>query len=212
MQKAIIELHYLPSIQYFTKLLRYSVIVLEQEENFQKGTYRNRCILASANGPLLLSIPLDKGKNQQQNIRQVSISYQAPWQKQHWKSIQSAYGRSPFFEYYADEFQPFYQQHYSTLFEWNLQLLEKLIELLQLPVQLEYSSAFSLLPPPDCVDLRNNIQAKSSRQKEDPHFFARPYPQAFLEKSGFLPNLSILDLLFCAGPQAIQILEESIVE
>ncbi len=208
MPQALIELHYLPSIQYFCKLLQYPQMEIEQEENYQKGSYRNRCRLAAANGPLTLSIPLDRGKNERQNIREVKINYRQDWQAQHWRSIQSAYGKSPFFEHYVEELAPFYQQPIEQLFAWNRALLECFIELLGLSVQLEWSTQYQTTLAPDQVDLRNTIQARPSRQVADPHFQALPYPQVFLEKSGFLPNLSILDLLFCMGPQATFHLEE----
>jgi len=214
MQKALLELHYWPCVQYFSKLLKYPVVVIEQWENYQKGSYRNRCMLAAANGPLRLSIPLNQGKNQQQSIREVRINYRENWLEQHWRSIQSAYGKSPFFEHYADELRPLYTQKPQFLFDWNQQLLEIAIELLDLPVQLDWSSSYHKEKelPEDCRDLRNRISSKEHLAAEDPHFKAYPYSQAFAEKSGFLANLSILDLLFCTGPQAIQILEASTVD
>lgn len=211
MQTALVELHYWPCIQYFSKFLLYPQVVVEQHENYQKGSYRNRCILAAANGPLMLSIPLQQGKNQQQSIREVQISYRENWLSQHWRSIQSAYGKTPFFEHYADEIAPFYQNPTPSLFDWNRQLLEKALELLQLPVEVQWSEKYQREVSPNWVDLRQKIKVKHREQPEDTHFKPRPYPQAFLEKRGFLPNLSILDLLFCTGPQAIQILEASVV-
>ena len=210
MPPALIELHYLPCVQYCTKLLWHPQLVLEDAENYQKGSYRNRCWIAATNGPLRLSIPLDRGKNEGQAIREVRINYRQDWQAQHWRSIQSAYGKSPFFEHYADELAPLYQSPVEYLFDWNLLLLQTLLQLLDLPSALAYSGQYYREVPPDWSDLRNTIQERPGRQVPDPHFSPRPYPQVFLEKRGFLPNLSILDLLFCTGPQATIYLEQCI--
>ena len=118
----LLETQYLPSIQYCSKFCSADPVVIEQHENYRKGTYRNRSHIASANGLLRLTIPLQKGKNQQQNIRTVRIAYNQPWQAQHWTSIQSAYGNSPFFEFYADELQPFFKKKETFLWDWNFQL------------------------------------------------------------------------------------------
>ncbi|NJK84178.1 MAG: WbqC family protein [Saprospiraceae bacterium] len=108
----LLELHYLPCVHYFTKICQYPKVCLEQHENYLKRSYRNRCHLAAANGILRLSIPLEKGKNQQMPIRSVKIAYDEPWQKQHLKSIHTAYGNAPFFNDYMDELAYFYHQHY----------------------------------------------------------------------------------------------------
>lgn len=204
---AQIEWHYLPSIAYFAALLRYPKIIVEEAENYQKGTYRNRCHLAGANGWLRLSIPLAGGKHQQQPVAEVRIDNHHNWQTQHWRSIQSAYGKTPFFEHYADDFLPLYQQTATHLVDWNKRLLNALMEALDLEIQLESSTSYQPTLAPDIKDLRNVIHPKRDLP---PCFSLRPYPQAFLEKHGFIPNLSILDLLFCMGPQSIEILEDAI--
>ena len=186
----LLELQYLPPIQYFTKLYHHTVY-LEQHENYRKGTYRNRCHIASANGLLRLSIPLQKGKNQRQPIQNVRIAYDQPWQSQHWSSIQSAYGNAPFFEYYVDELQPFFKKKYEFLWDWNLDLLKKLVELTGLEEGFQYTDQFYKVPPLGWLDSRNKINPKLKVQ----NFETYPYRQVFEEKHGFIPNLSILDLL-----------------
>ena len=115
MEKSILlEIQYLPSLQYVSKLLQCPKIYLEQHENYSKGSYRNRCHIAGAQGLQRLSIPLEGGKHQQQPIREVRISNDESWQSQHWTSIKSAYGKSPFFEHYADVFLPFYKKEYEN--------------------------------------------------------------------------------------------------
>ncbi|MCO6480288.1 MAG: WbqC family protein [Phaeodactylibacter sp.] len=207
----LLELHYLPCVQYFSKLAHYPVVYIEAEENYQKGSYRNRCHIAGANGLLRLSIPLKQGKNEQQNIREVEIAYKEPWQSQHWNSIRSAYGNAPYFEFYAGQLRPHFERKPTFLFDFSYSLLQTLLELLQMDVSLRLADAYERETPEGMLDLRNTIHPKKQRRWPDPHFTSIPYPQVFLEKHGFLPNLSILDLLFCTGPQAPLILEESFI-
>ncbi|MFT4761953.1 MAG: hypothetical protein ACI9XO_003808 [Paraglaciecola sp.] len=210
----LIEMQYLPPIQYFAKLYQFDKMQLEAKENYFKGTYRNRCHIAGANGLQRLSIPLRKGKNRQQSIREVEISNDEKWQSEHWHSIKSAYGNSPFFEYYVDELQPFYKKEYELLWDWNRDLVNKMMELVGIDCLIEETVEF--LKPTEqgtelpVFDFRNSIQPKVSRQKEDANFKEVAYGQVFIEKHGFLPNLSILDLLFCQGPNAIEILRQSV--
>lgn len=195
----LLETQYLPPIQYFTKLASGEPVYIEQWEHYQKGTYRNRCHIAAANGLTRLTIPLIKGKNEQQAIREVRIAYYEPWQRQHWQSIRSAYGNSPFFEFYADALQPFYEKPFPFLFDFNLELLQTLLKLLRMDVKLQLTDAYVDVVPPDWTDLRNAIHPKPHLQKPDPHFTPKPYNQVFEDRYAFLPNLSMLDGLFCLG-------------
>ena len=206
--QAVIEAHYLPSIQYFSKLAHYPMVWIEQHEHYEKRSYRNRCHIAGSNGLIRLSIPLLKGKNQQQNIQDTQIAFHEPWMSQHWSSIQSAYGNAPFFEYYAEALGSLYQQPIHSLFQWNLKLLELLLRFIPLETTIQLTETYQKVIPEPIADLRNTIQPKSTHQKVDHHFHPVAYPQVFSEKHGFSPNLSILDLLFCTGPQAILYLEQ----
>ncbi len=207
----LFELHYLPCIRYFSTLAHYPEVYIEQQENYQKGSYRNRCHIAGANGLLRLSIPLKQGKNEQQAIREVEIAYKEPWQSQHWNSIRSAYGKAPYFEFYAGQLRPHFERKPTFLFDFSFGLLQALLELLQLDVSLLLTDTYEKETPEDVLDLRNSIHPKKQRCQPAPKFTPATYPQVFLEKHGFLPNLSILDLLFCTGPQAPLILEESFI-
>jgi len=202
----IIESHYFPSVAFFTQLVNKPSIIIEACENYSKGSYRNRCHIAGANGLQRLSVPLKKGKNSQQAIQEVKISYDTNWQHEHWLGIKSAYGKAPFFEFYADGIELFYKKKYETLFELNQTILEHLIQTLGLNIELQLSVEFHKIVDDSVKDLRNTIKPNST---DFPNFELVEYPQAFLEKHGFLSNLSILDLLFCTGPQAILILEQS---
>ena len=199
----LLELHYLPSIQYISKFVQFEKVWIEQQENYHKGSYRNRCHIATANGMIRLSIPLVKGKNSQQNIQQTKIFWLDNWAKKHWQAIQSAYGNSPFFEYYADELKPIFEKKYDSLFDWNKDLLFKILELLDIETEVTFTENYVKSMGEDIVDFRNKISPKKKEFTEDSFFDLNPYPQVFMEKHGFLPNLSILDLLFCAGPGGI---------
>lgn len=210
-KKILIELHYLPCVQFFSKLYAFEEVIIEQHENYLKGSYRNRTHIAGANGLLRLSIPLMKGKNEQQGIQSVQIAHHESWAQQHWASIQSAYGNAPFFEYYADAFEPIFKASPSHLFAFNKELLETVLSFLEFPAKLHWSEHFTKVTDEnECLDFRNGIFPKKHRQKEDAQFEPKPYLQVFSDKNGFIPNLSILDLLFCHGPQSSLILEDCV--
>ena len=206
----VLESHYFPCIQYFTKLMLADIAYIEQHEHYVKGSYRNRCHIAGANSMLRLSIPLQKGKNQQMPIKEVRIAYDEPWQTQHWMTIQSAYRKAPFFEYYSDIFYLFFEKRYEFLWDFNMAILKECLNLLQFSVKIALTSSYENIYTTNTKDYRNVISPKFQRQKEDECFSPVMYAQLFEERYGFLPNLSILDLLFCAGPQSVLILERSI--
>ena len=207
----LLELHYLPSLQYFSKLAHFPLVVIEQCEHYTKGSYRNRCHIAGVNGLLRLSIPLRKGKNEQQSIKEVQIAYDQPWTSHHWSSIRSAYGNAPYFDYYAEELQPLYQQKWTFLFDFNWTLLQKINDLIGITSSIQKTESYQKETDDLLLDYRNVIHPKAHLQGQDLHFKPKKYPQVFEEKTGFLPNLSILDLLFCSGPQSLLELEQMYV-
>lgn len=207
----LLDLQYLPPLQYWTKLSTYPTVHIEQHEHFIKSSYRNRCHIAGVNGPLRLSIPLKKGKNEQQPITQVRISAQDHWSSRHWHSIRSAYANAPFWDYYADQLYPLFKNPPPLLFDFNYQLLEKIKGFLQLSAELLLTDAYEATPPDSLLDFRGAIHPKPHRALPDPHFQSTPYPQVFEEKNGFLPNLSILDLLFCTGPESGLLLKKMVI-
>jgi len=206
----LIEIQYLAPVQYYTKLIQYPQVIVEQQENYRKGSFRNRCYIATANGVLALSIPLKKGKNQQTNIREVRIDNSTNWQLMHWRSIRTAYGKSPFFEFYQDDLSIIYGKRFDLLFNFCLELQELVINLLQLAPNISLSQQFEKEVAEDVLDYRNALLPKNYKDNEDPSFRPIPYPQVFEDRNGFIPNMSILDLLFCAGPEAIRYLQRSI--
>ena len=175
-----IELAYFPPVQHFQHFSRATEIWIEQCENYQKNSCRNRCHIATANGLLRLTVPLQKGKHESQPVRDVRIAYDLAWQRQHAQSIVCAYSKAPFFEDYWHEIQPFFEKKYDFLFDFNWAILTKMHQLLSLETPFFLTEKFS---PPAAIS----------------GAAFRPYPQVFEDRHGFLPNLSVLDLLFCLG-------------
>jgi WbqC-like protein family len=196
MKSILIELHYLPSVAFFSQIAQYEEVIIESCENYQKGSYRNRCQILGANGVLSMSIPLEKGKHQQTPIRDVRINYVERWQTQHWQSIRSAYGRAPFWEFYGDYFEPIYQKKYEFLFDFNIDLFQTCCKLLKINSKISFNTHYAKdIEHPEIIDFRNQIKPNQ--------FFPTPkYPQIFEDRFGFVPDLSIIDLMFCMGNQA----------
>lgn len=206
----LIEVQYLGTVQYYSKFLNHDPVYLEQHENYRKGSFRNRCYIATANGIIPLSIPLLKGKHQQANIRSIKIDNSKNWQTLHWRSLKTAYGSSPFFEYYQDDFEALYNKPYELLFDFCLDLQELVLSCLQMTPSIQFTQMFSKETTDDLLDFRNRILPKNYSKPEDPAFEPVPYPQVFEDRLGFVSNLSILDLLFCAGPEAVYYLQTSV--
>jgi hypothetical protein len=206
-KEAILSTAYLGPVQYFSKFLIYDKIWIEAEENYQKQSYRNRCVILTSNGRLGLSIPVtkDKPKTKTKDIR---IDHSVDWQKDHWNAIESAYSASPFFEFFVDDFLPFFQKKYTYLLDFNTELLEMVINHLEIDVEIEFTNSFEHNPE-GLEDFRNTIHPKPRVSVEDPDFSPSPYYQVFYDRFEFFPNLSIIDLLFCEGPNAENILCKS---
>lgn len=197
----ILTLHtaYFPSMHWFSRLWNQSSITLEACENYQKGSARNRCHIAGPNGVQMLSVPLVKGKHQRTPIREVRIAYDEPWQRQHWRSIRTAYGNAPFFEHYADGLAPFFERRYDFLFDLNLEVLQFFVQKTGWRGEVFFSEKYG-------GGATSNFELQVSISKlQDLNF---SYPQVFEEKYGFLPDLSVLDLLLCCGKQAGDILTQ----
>lgn len=200
METPLLSTAYLPPVEYVSIVAKHAGAQLEAHEHFVKQTYRNRAVILSANGPLPLIIPLKKGKNNNQLITEVEIDYSANWQTTHWRSIASAYGGSAYFEHYADFIQPFYTARYQYLFEFNTNLLSQLLALLKIKYSLGISTEFAPISYAS-IDFRYSISPKVKSL-----YPAKPYRQVFLEKFGFVPHMSSLDLLFCVGNRSSEIL------
>lgn len=200
---------YLPPVQYFSKFVLKGEIWLEQHENYQKQSYRNRCHIYGANGLQSLVIPVTRTDMKPYGIREVGTDLEKDWQKNHWKAIESAYRLSPWFEFYANELREFYERKAGLLFDWNLMLITHLAGILQLDVRINLTSSFAR-PGNDPSDLRYSIHPKDRSTRTDPAFKPVSYQQVFANRFGFIPNLSIIDLIFNEGPYAMQILKNSV--
>lgn len=155
-------------------------ISIEAHENFQKQTLRTRCRIATANGVQTLTVPVSGSGS----IKDIKISDHNNWRHLHWQALASAYGSSPFFEYYADDIAPFFEKKWDFLFDYNLEITHKMCELLDIRTE---------------IHLTDEYQGCSFNQHND----SKPYYQVFQSRHGFIPDLSILDLLFNMGPESI---------
>ncbi len=191
---------YFPPVQYFSKIASHAEITIEACENYQKQSYRNRCNITSANGIILLAIPIQKGSSPRQLIKDVKISYETDWQRIHSRSIMSAYRHSPFYEFFFDEFTFVWEKKENYLFDLNFKILRKLIELSGFPELVIQESKEFLVFPDDKPDWRKIIHPKIELEKDE-SFRSISYEQVFNDRYGFQPNLSILDTLFQLGPE-----------
>ncbi|GAB2689965.1 WbqC family protein [Mucilaginibacter koreensis] len=198
---AVFPMFYLPPVEYFAKLNQYKhEVLIEREEHFPKQTYRNRASVYSPDGMLDLVVPVVKGSKVHTKVKDVKISYDFRWQRLHWMSLQACYRRSAYFEFYEDDFAPFYERRFDFLFDYNEQLFNLILKSIKLKPQLNYTSDFQS-EYSDLQDFRQSIHPKTEASFEQ-----KPYFQVFEERKGFLKNLSIVDLLFNQGPQAINYL------
>lgn len=191
---------YLGPVQYYCRLIAGSHVLEEHCDHYVKQTYRNRCVIASESGPLALVVPIVR-KGNDQPMRDVEISDHGRWRALHWAAITSAYERSPYFEFYADDFRPFYEHPCRFLLDFNTALRELVCNLLDLTPDIQPTPYYIKDVPPDTTDCRELISPKRPTT-DDPAFRATPYYQVFAGRNGFLPNLSIIDLLFNMGPEA----------
>ncbi len=208
-ESAILSTAYLPPIQIFSRLVSNGRILIEQHEHYTKQSYRNRCTILSANGPLNLTIPVVKDSGNKMPIRDVEIDYCTPWQKVHWRAMESAYKSSPYFEHIADSLVPFYEQQTKYLFDFNLKLIETLLNFLEVSVKMEMTTEYIHHYPEGLLDLRG-VSPKMDFKKADPQYSEVPYYQVFSHKQPFVPNLSVIDLVFNEGLLSLDIMRKAI--
>ncbi len=207
MSKAILSTAYLAPIQYYSKLLKYDEALIEVYENYPKQTYRNRCSIYGANGLLDLSIPVKKIETKTKT-KDIKIDYVTNWQKLHWKSIESAYRSSPYFEYYADEFLPFFTTKTDFLIDYNLALQNLITIIIGIEVQIKNTDKYIVNNELAVFDYRELINPK--KKFIDLDFKQPEYTQVFSTRFSFIPNLSIIDLLFNVGPDSLTYLKSTI--
>lgn len=201
---------YLAPVQYYSKILAGDRIFIERSENYVKQSYRNRCNIVSANGAIPLSIPVEHNSGMKIQSKDVRIADHGNWQHMHWNAIVSAYNSSPFFEYYQDDFAPFYHQKYDFLFDFNEELRELVSGLIGLDGEkLSYTNEYKMDFSSNEADFRDSIHPKKDWVGQDRNFAANRYYQVFEQRFGFIPNMSIIDLLFNMGNESILVLKDS---
>ena len=216
MTTALLQTTYFGPVQWYQKLYHYDHCLIEQYDSYQKQTYRNRCVIATANGLQALTVPVEHHANSQMlianssQVKDLRISDHNQWRKVHWNALQSAYSESPFFEYYVDDIRPFFEHKYDFLIDFNEAIRQKICELIDIHPHVEYTTEY-VKPTANCQlstvncqlvkDFREVIHTKHPQPDAD--FEAKPYWQVFQHRYGFQPNLSILDLLFCMGPESV---------
>jgi len=193
---------YLPHVSWFYYYLNVENVFIEQFETYPKQTYRNRCSILSANGKLNLTIPVSKPDGNRTLTKDVKITDDKNWQQNHWRAICSAYLNSPFFEYYRDGIEHFYQDKSTSLIKLNMQLLLVLAELIGIKKGITHTDSYQHHPE-DMLDLRTILNPKNV--KSELNF--PEYIQVFSSKFSFMPDLSILDVLFNLGPETLNYLK-----
>lgn len=201
MREALLSTTYFGPIQWYQKLARYDRVWMEHCESYRKQTYRNRCVIATTNGLQTLTVPVVRGEG-----REVRISDHGNWRHLHWHALMSAYSESSFFDYYVDDIKPFFERRWKTLYDFNMEICTTMCDLLDLHPNIQPTTEYVRSEDVNAVygdadDFREAINPKHPR--EDADFDTRSYYQVYQAKYGFLPNLSILDLLFNMGPEGI---------
>lgn len=202
---ALIEAHFLPSLEYWCAISSSSDLILERHEHFEKQSFRNRCFIMTTQGPARLTVPLT-GKHGKTTILDVRIDDTSKWQANLWRTLTSAYAKSAYFEHYGDELHDIIFSREKFLFDMNLRLMSLCLKWLGWPLRLTTSEKYEVHTEGEVNDLRNVISAKSSYSERT---FYRPVPYQQVFGNKFAPNLSVVDLVFCEGPGAGTILKKS---
>lgn len=194
--KILLSTAYLPPVEYFSLIARTDEVLIESEENYRKQSYRNRCYILSAHGPQLLSVPVYLGSQHKTRVRDTRIDYSKRWQQVHLRAITASYNASPYFQFYFENIEKIISKKIEFLFDLNLQLTESVLKMLKLNKKITYTTEFQPVGEAD-----NDFRYKIS-PKEESQFAVKEYLQVFNSKNRFVQRLSIIDLIFNAGPEA----------
>ena len=192
---------YFGPVQWYQKLNQSDRCLIECHDHFIKQTYRNRCVIATTNGLQALTVPIERFEGAHCAMLNIRISDHGSWRHLHWNALQSAYGESPFFEFYADDIRPFFERRWDFLVDFNMEITQKMCELLDIQPHITLTDAYVSAEDVGATDYRDVIRPKNPLP--DDRFQPRRYYQVYEQKHGFQPNLSILDLLFNEGPEAV---------
>lgn len=199
----LIESQYFGTINYYKKLIESNNIQIEAHDYFVKMSFRNRTVIPGANGLIQLTVPIENGRNHKQLMHVAKISYRENWIIQHIRSIDSCYNRAPFFEYYRDDLFNILNKKHECLLELNMELLNWLLKQYKINLNLHLTDSFQANYLPPVIDYRNQILPKNYQHSDVGNL---KYLQVFEDRIGFKSNMSIIDLLFCAGPTAVNLL------
>ena len=207
----ILSTAYCPPIEFFALLAGNSAVMLDSTERYQKQSWRNRCRILTAGGPMDLRFPIVH--NGRYGITEVLVDYSTPWVSQTEYAIESAYSSSPFFEYYRDAMFAILDSHPATLWELDARLIDFFCRKIGLPAPaagvVSALQGAALAGVPGSVLLSGDVSVATAGPKYELHpkkpsgYVGRPYWQVFRNKFGFVPGLSVMDLLFCEGPESI---------
>jgi len=208
-KRILLSTSYFGPISYYSKFLLPLDIWIEKHEHFIKQSYRNRSVIYGANGPVSLTIPVKKGSFHKIKIAELEIDYSKDWQINHWRAIESSYNSAPFFQFYSDDIKKFFETDTKLLFEHNLNIIQSILKLIHLPADILFTDKYQVYTT-HSKDYRMDLRPKNP--PEDTLFKPIRYFQVFDNIHGFMPDLSILDLIFNAGPETLDILLKTIID
>lgn len=208
-RSVLLEVQYLPSVAYFAALQDADTLILEKHEHYVKQTYRNRCQVVSAQGKVDLVVPLT-AKHGKISIAEIRVDYSQKWLNNHWRTIQSAYGKAPFFEHYKEDLEKILFKKIAFLYDLNRELLSMCLKWLGRDMTIKETLTYEKFANSAVFDLRSAINPKNMAKLVG---FYQPVPYYQVFGNTFAGNVSIIDLIFCEGPGAARVIRaSSIVE
>jgi hypothetical protein len=194
--KILLSTAYLPPVEYFSLITHTEEALIEREENYLKQSYRNRCYILSASGPQLLTVPVYLGSIHKTPVREIRIDYSKRWQQIHLRALTASYKSSPFFIFYFENIEKIILSNYEFLLDLNMDLLKAVLKMINIEANISYTIDFKPVGISEC-DFRYSLNPK-----KETGYSAKKYLQVFTGRKDFVPGLSIVDLIFNAGPEA----------